>query len=198
MFSGIVDHVGHIVEIRDDGAQRHWVIDTQFAVLTLGESIAVNGICLTVSAMDQQRFTCTLSPETLSVTAASSYGVGSAVNLEAALRVGDRLGGHWVSGHVDGTIAVLKICPNQDCTLIEMARPMDAVGLFAKGSVTVDGVSLTVNSVSADRFSVMLVPHTLANTTLHRLVVGDRVNVEWDHLAKMVAQHLQQQTEAQQ
>jgi riboflavin synthase len=165
--------------------------------LEIGASLAVAGVCLTVTSLDSLEdappLGCTveLSPETLSRTTLGSLRRGDPVNLEPALRMGDPLGGHWVQGHVDGTTAVtdrrdLTELTGGHCE-IGFAIPSELAGfLVEKGSITVDGVSLTIAGLSADRFSVALIPHTLEITTLSLLQPGDRVNLEVDVLAKYV------------
>jgi riboflavin synthase len=159
--------------------------------LEVGASLAVSGVCLTVVAKAPGRSEVELSPETLARTTLGGLRRGYEVNLEAALRVGDPLGGHWVQGHVDGTAAVVERREAGDHRVIAVELPA-ALDLFVveKGSVTVDGVSLTVAARAAGRFEVALIPHTLAVTTLDRLRPGDRVNLEVDVLAKYVHQAL--------
>jgi len=161
--------------------------------LEIGASLAVAGVCLTVTSLDSLEDTpplgCTveLSPETLSRTNLGSLRRGDPVNLEPALRMGDPLGGHWVQGHVDGTTTVTDRRDLTEHREIGFAIPPELEGfLVEKGSITVDGVSLTIAGLTADRFSVALIPHTLAITTLSLLQPGDRVNLEVDVLAKYV------------
>lgn len=196
MFTGIVDHVGLLekVEARPEGA-RAW-IRSRFSELVPGESIAVDGVCLTVTEPAAAepttdgawtRFAVDLSPETLRVTVAGLYRAERPVNLERALCLGDRLGGHLVTGHVDHTARVTTKAASGDCLelVFRGLPPTSRRLLFAKGSVTVQGVSLTVNETYRDGFGVMLVPHTCQRTTLSRLAVDDVVNVEHDWLAKL-------------
>lgn len=189
MFTGIVDHVGVICGIERCGSAITLIIESKFAGLTLGESIAVDGICLTVTARDVGKFSVDLSPETVSVTTANQWVEGQQVHLEPALRVGDRLGGHWVSGHIDGTLQVKSVEMQGDCMLVQIGgmAPADKRYLIDKGSIAVDGVSLTVNKVSADYFTLMLIPHTLTVTKLSSLREGSMVNVEYDYLLKWAA-----------
>lgn len=193
MFTGIVDHCGEIKSIAlGDNCATFW-IRSQFADLQLGESIAINGACLTVTAVEKNNFACELSPETLRLTAASQYVVGSHVNLERALRVGDRLGGHFVSGHVDQTLQVALIKTHAEFLEMQFAGvlPINQGLLIPKGSVTINGVSLTVNAIVKDHLSVMLIPHTLERTNLKDLKIGQAINAEFDLMAKMVARQLQ-------
>lgn len=165
--------------------------------LAIGDSLAVNGVCLTVVEQGTTWSRVELAPETLRRTTLGSLRGGSAVNLEPALRAGDALGGHWVQGHVDTTVGV---CARDDLVAHrELAFELPAAMapmVVEKGSVTLDGVSLTVanrdlNHTTGARFSVTLIPHTLEVTTLSALAVGDRVNLEVDVLAKYVASHLE-------
>ncbi len=159
--------------------------------LALGESIAVNGCCLTVVAAEGEQFTVQAGPETLLRTNLGAKRPGDPVNLERSLRVGDRLGGHFVQGHVDATAALRERRPDGEWDFL--AFTLDSAWtplLVPKGSIAVDGVSLTLVDVALDGFSVMLIPHTLAVTTLGTLKSGDRVNIEADMLAKHVAKLL--------
>lgn len=156
--------------------------------LEIGASLAVNGVCLTVTELDgDPPLGCVveLSPETLARTSLGDLHRGDHVNLETALRMGDPLGGHWVQGHVDGMTRVVERRDLTDHRVLAFAIPSGLEPFFVeKGSVTVDGVSLTLSALGADRFEVALIPHTLDMTTLSRLQPGDRVNLEVDVLAK--------------
>ncbi|MDF1653647.1 MAG: riboflavin synthase [Coxiellaceae bacterium] len=194
MFSGIVDHIGHIVEITNGDETRHFSIQTQFKDFELGESIAVAGMCLTVTGFnDKGLFTCDLSPDTLRVTKAGAYSNGQAVNVERALQVGDRIGGHFVSGHVEAVANIVaKTMQEGCCHLVVGGIAADDMGLLIhKGSVTIDGVSLTVNALREDGFDLMLIPQTLELTTLKHLSVGHTVHIEFDLLAKHIARQLE-------
>jgi riboflavin synthase len=155
--------------------------------LGIGDSVAVSGVCLTVVEKGSGQVLVELSPETLARTNLEALGGGDEVNLEPALRMGDPLGGHMVQGHVDGTAEVVGRRDLTDHRVLAFSIPPDlAPFLVEKGSVTVDGVSLTVSALLSDRFEVALIPHTLEVTTLSRRVPGDRVNLEVDVLAKYV------------
>ena len=194
MFTGIVDHQGKILKREETLRGLRLFIETRFTNLTLGESIAVDGACLTVTDFKDGEFTCELSPETLELTVSRSYERGTKVNLERALRVGDALGGHWVLGHVDGKASVSLVEKGDEFWRVGFHEVGEAFAkyLAPKGSVTVNGVSLTVNQVLDDGFEVMLIPHTLERTNLKELFVGAWVNLEFDYLAKLVIQKMEQ------
>jgi riboflavin synthase len=189
MFSGIIAAVGQITEVapRGDGASTlRLTIDAGGLVLddvAAGDSIACNGVCLTVVDTRGERFAVDVSPETLACTI--GLDAPGPVNLEKALRLSDLLGGHLVSGHVDGVGEVLRFVPVGDNRLLEIRAPEALARYIArKGSIAVDGVSLTTNAVDGASFSVNLIPHTLAATTLGRLQPGSRVNLEVDLIAR--------------
>ena len=153
----------------------------------MGESVAVNGCCLTVVALDGEAFEVQAGPETLLRTNLGGLEAGDAVNLERSLRVGDRLGGHFVQGHVDATAELVERRPEGEWDFLRFrVDPRWTPLMVEKGSIAVDGVSLTLVEVGEDWFSIMLIPHTLAVTTLGTRRVGDRVNIEADMLAKHV------------
>lgn len=193
MFTGLIAHCGEIVASKSTAKGKQFSIRTEFSNLIVGESIAVNGICLTVIAPEKNLFSCELSTETLAVTAAKYYQVGQQVNLERALLATDRLGGHIVSGHIDGVATVTLIEQELDFCRFKF-EPSEAVGLkylVPKGSIAIDGVSLTANQVGNSFFEVMLIPHTLVTTNLSRLVLNQTVNIEYDMLAKIVAKQVE-------
>lgn len=168
-----------------------FTLEHTFGELVLGESIAVNGVCLTVTVFDATTFQVEASEETLRVTSLANLQAGAKLNLERALRLGDRLGGHMVSGHVDGLAVVRALRPIGDSVRITFSPPAELrMYLAPKGSVTLDGVSLTVNDVEPDGFQVMLIPHTREVTTLGALTVGSKVNLEVDVLARYVCHYL--------
>lgn len=193
MFTGIIEAVGKIERVISQGNGRHLSISSgqlDLGDVSTGDSIAVNGVCLTVTAFDNQSFSVDVSQETLDCTQGLDQ-VGSLVNLEKALRLSDRLGGHLVSGHVDATGEVVKFEPLGDNYLLDIRAPQSLLRLIAnKGSITVNGVSLTVNQIDGDVFSINLIPHTLSATTLHLLKPGYMVNLETDMLARYVARLL--------
>lgn len=196
MFTGLVDHCDEVLDCVPAKGGLQLAIRTQFADLALGESIAVDGICLTVSALGAHQFHCELSPETLRLTTASQWQNGTRLNLERALRPMDRLGGHFVTGHIDQVAQLAHREAQADFVMLRFTdiAPAAQPLLVTKGSVAVNGVSLTINAVNAHGFDVMLIPHTLQHTNLAQLMPGRRVNLEFDLLAKLVANQLQQIT----
>jgi riboflavin synthase len=188
MFTGIIQAVGRIAQIEPQGGDVRLVIDCsalELADVRQGDSIAVNGVCLTVVEHDARSFRVHVSAETLSCTV--GLDVPGEVNLEKALRLADRLGGHLVSGHVDGTGEVTRFEAVGDCMLLAIRAPHALARYIAvKGSITVNGVSLTVNTVAGDEFTINLIPHTLEVTTLKQLKAGSRVNLEVDLIARYV------------
>jgi riboflavin synthase len=160
--------------------------------LAVGDSLAVSGVCLTIVAGSEGESAVDVSPETIARTTLGALRGGDAVNLEPALRAGDALGGHWVQGHVDGTLAVLDVQALGEHRVLACELPAEhAAYVVEKGSVTLDGVSLTVASLAGDRFTIALIPHTLAVTTLGAVRAGDRLNFEVDILAKYVQRALE-------
>jgi riboflavin synthase len=191
MFTGIVGAVGRVqaVEQRDQGIRANIACDGfDLSDVSLGDSIAVNGVCLTVVAKTPRSFAIDISQETLRC-ATGLDRVGAEVNLEKALRLSDRLGGHLVSGHVDGIGEVLSFAQaGESWALRVRLQPSLAKFAAAKGSVTINGVSLTINQVDSGVISVNLIPHTLTVTTLKHLQTGTGVNIEVDMIARYVAQ----------
>jgi riboflavin synthase len=189
MFTGLVEALGVVREVAFEGAGcRLTVAEPSLArELILGESVAVNGACLTVVTHDSATFAFQVGPETLSRTNLGNLQPGDRVNLERSLRVGDRLGGHLVQGHIDGVGTVAERTPQGEWVSMWFSCPRPlAAQMVPKGSVAVDGVSLTLVDVGPERFSVALIPHTLAQTTLGFKGPGAVVNLETDLLAKYV------------
>lgn len=193
MFTGIITHLGTVSDLQRQGSQATLIIQTDMHDLQLGESIAVDGACLTVSAIRADGFQCDISAETWARCITRFYQLQQPVNLERAVRAQDRLGGHVVSGHIDGVLRVFTMQADQDCVRVwlQCTDKEQQRYLCPKGCVTLNGVSLTVNEVEADRFNVMLVPHTLSHTNLANLKTHDWVNVEYDQMIKMVARQVQ-------
>jgi riboflavin synthase len=190
MFTGIVEAVGTIAALTPRGGDVELVIDAGSLPLAgahIGDSIAVGGACLTVTRLEGARFAADVSTETLARTTLGARGVGSRVNLERALTAGAPLGGHYVTGHVDGLARLHSLSEAARSRRLLFELPAELARYVApKGSVTVEGVSLTVNEVEGRRFGVNLIPHTLAVTTLGELVAGSTVNVEIDIIARYV------------
>ena len=186
MFSGIVAAIGRISQAKPRAGGLRLRVHAgglDLADVAIGDSIAVNGACLTVVVRDARGFEADVSRETLSCT--TGFAAGARVNLEKALRLSDRLGGHLVSGHVDGVGTVARVAAAGGNRLVAVTAPAALAKYIArKGSIAVDGVSLTVNEIGGALFSVNLIPHTLAATSLGELEAGDRVNLEVDLLAR--------------
>ncbi len=189
MFSGIIAEVGHIANAADREGGLRLTINTNTLGLDdvqLGDSIAVNGVCLTVIALDGNAFTVDVSRETLNCTVGLD-SLNAPVNLEKALRLSDRLGGHLVSGHVDGVGEVVTFDDLGESWKLLIRAPQPLAKFIAiKGSITVNGVSLTINQVQGNEFALNLIPHTLAMTNLKNLTAGSRVNLEVDLIARYV------------
>jgi riboflavin synthase len=197
MFTGIIQSTGKIKSITPAGEDLKLSIEISsldMSDVRIGDSIAVNGVCLTAVTFDKTHFEAHVSKETLNCTV--GLDAPREVNLEKALRLSDRLGGHLVSGHVDGVGQVVRFEPVGDCWLL-MVRAPHALSRYiaVKGSIAIDGVSLTVNHVEQDTFSMNLIPHTLENTTLKNLGIGSRVNLEVDLIARYVERMSQWGTE---
>jgi riboflavin synthase len=188
MFTGLIEEVGTILSVSNGLAGRELMIRSGFTGLADGESIAVNGVCLTVRQQENDSFTVGAVETTLGRTTIGSWSTGQRVNLERAMVVGARLGGHIVAGHVDGVGTVKSIDQQGDARLIALALPEEVMELSVlHGSITVDGVSLTVNALPPDgTLQLSLIEYTLRNTTLEGLKVGDQVNVESDLIGKYV------------
>ena len=185
MFTGIVEEVGVVAGLRDHrlSIQARKVMGD----LKLGDSIAVNGACLTVVARNEETFSVDLSPETLRRTSFTGLAEGNVVNLERPLAVTDRLGGHIVQGHIDGTGRITSSTPEEDCVILRMRSPKKLMPyIVEKGFIAVDGISLTVVKRGALSFSMSVIPYTLQHTNLRGKMPGDRVNLEADILAKYV------------
>jgi riboflavin synthase len=189
MFTGIITDIGRVVALERRGDLRARIAtgyDT--GTIDIGASIACDGVCLTAVALGPDWFEVEISAETLSKTNLGTWAEGGRINLERALRVGDELGGHIVSGHVDGLAEVVGRRDEGDSTRLSLRAPAELAGFIApKGSVALNGTSLTVNEVDGAEFGVNLIPHTKTATTWGAVEVGDRVNLEIDTLARYVA-----------
>ncbi|HEV8216327.1 MAG TPA: riboflavin synthase [Gemmatimonadaceae bacterium] len=196
MFTGLIDDVGRIEAVSRTAAGRELRISCRYDDLVEGESIAVNGACLTVLAHGNGWFTVGAIATTLGRTTIGSWDLGRRVNLERALRAGDRLGGHFVQGHVDGVARVTAVAVDGDAQIVDLALPAGLAELMVQhGSLAVDGVSLTVNDLPAPgTVQLSLIDYTLQHTTLGTLVPGDQVHVEADMLGKYVHRLLKEST----
>ena len=189
MFTGIVEELGEVLAVEPRGDSSRLTVRGRLVTSDAGDgdSIAVNGVCLTVVTHDDGAFTADVMAESLRRSSLGAAGPGSAVNLERAVRVSDRLGGHVVQGHVDGTGQVLAVTPQEHWTVVRVALPAELERyVVEKGSITVDGVSLTVSAVEPGWFEISLIPTTLTATTLGARAAGDVVNLEVDVMAKYV------------
>ena len=189
MFTGIVEEVGTVRSIRPGAASV--VVDVAASTVTddaaVGDSILTDGVCLTITALRRDGFTADAMPETVRRTTLSERRPGDRLNLERAMTLSSRLGGHLVSGHIDGVGTVTSVTPEDNARVVELEAPEAVTRVTVdQGSVAVDGVSLTVVSIAGDRLKVSLIPHTAAITTLGRLRAGSRVNLEADLIAKYV------------
>lgn len=193
MFTGLIEQKGEVlVNLEQDGANR-LVVSSPFENLQTGESIAVNGVCLTLLPCDSGTLHFDVSPETLKLTTLGHLTAGTQVNMERAMFASTRFGGHYVSGHVDTQFQIQSITPLNEYIEMELTgySPQALLYLIPKGSITVEGVSLTINAVTSQSIKLMLVPHTLMHTTLGVLRAGQNVNIEFDYLTRIVAHQLQ-------
>lgn len=200
MFTGIIEETGHVKAVRR--GVKSVTLDIEASVVMqgthVGDSIATNGVCLTVTSMTPTGFTADVMPETVRRTSLASLKPGSEVNLERALTLQSRLGGHIVQGHVDGTATICRRTKDDNAVWLWIECPPTLMRyIIEKGSVTIQGVSLTVAKVEGMTFAVSLIPHTQGATTLHNAKVGDMVNIENDVVAKYVEKMLTPQTGAQ-
>lgn len=193
MFTGIIEHAGSLeaIDRNENGARLTIAAALSDEPLIQGESVAVNGVCLTVLPLDDKRFAADLSNETLSLTTLGSLAAGAIVNLERALRAGDRLGGHIVQGHVDATCVLASIRHEGEFAVYRWSYPTEFADLLVpKGSIAVDGVSLTLVEPDETSFGAALIPETLRRTSLGNAHLGDRANLEFDVMAKYARQML--------
>jgi riboflavin synthase len=189
MFTGLIEEVGTISRVAASGEGALVTIESTIVAgdIAHGDSIAVSGVCLTVVDSGKSFFVADVIKETLNQSVAATWGEGTAVNLERATKVGDRLGGHFVQGHVDSTATVLAVTPGEKWSVVRVSLAPESAPLVAhKGSLTLDGVSLTVSAVGKDWAEVSLIPETLSATTLGRKQPGDAINLETD----MIARHI--------
>lgn len=191
VFTGLIEAVGHIQARSERADGQRILVKSGLGTWVVGESVSVNGVCLTVSEALSDGFLADVSAETLACSTLGRLAVGSPVNLERALKIGGRMGGHWVTGHVDAVVRWIGTKSAGESLSVMLELPGEFAPYVApKGSVAVEGVSLTVNEVLADRFTVMIIPHTQQATTLERRRPGDGVNLEVDILARYVVHSL--------
>ena len=189
MFTGIIEEIGTVKSIVHGARSIRIQVGSAVVLegLNLGDSIAVNGVCLTAAALPPDGFAADVMPETMRRTSLGRLRPGDKVNLERALRLGDRLGGHLVSGHIDGTGALARRVREDNAIILTIRSPASVLrGLVPQGSVALEGVSLTVVSVEEERFQVSLIPHTAAQTTLGSLPIGTALSIECDMIGKYV------------
>jgi riboflavin synthase len=201
MFTGLISNIGEILHVEDEGALRHLQVacDYEADTIGVGASISHAGVCLTVvnrgRAGDRGTIDVDVGAETLALTTAKTWREGTKLNLERSLRLGDELGGHMVSGHVDGVAEILSREDFAGMAEFKIRAPTPLAKFIAqKGSVALDGTSLTVNSVDGDVFSILLIPHTLAVTTWGERRAGDLVNIEVDQMARYAARLIESKT----
>jgi len=195
MFTGIVEEMGGITVMNKSlaGAKLTILASTVMSDLKIGDSVSVNGICLTVVSRSERDFSVEVSPETLAVTTLGSFAVGMPVNLERAMKLNERIGGHLVAGHVDGVGRIRSRQQDANAILLAIEAPQNILRYcVAKGSITVDGISLTINELTEKGFSVAIIPHTAKVTTLGLKQVNDSVNLESDLIGKYVERLLQE------
>lgn len=193
MFTGIIQKIGTVMRVNRTGGPMKLVVDTgQLAErVDIGGSVAVDGVCLTATKIAGQHLTFDVGAESVSRSTLGSFQPGRSVNLELPLAAGDPLGGHIVQGHVDAVGTISNIRTNPDGTSLAVSATPEATGeMVLKGSVAIDGVSLTISAMEAERFEVYLIPHTLDSTTLKNKNIGDRVNLETDIIGKYIAKML--------
>lgn len=198
MFTGIVEEMGAITVMNRSlsGAKLTILASTVMSDLKIGDSVSVNGICLTVVSRSERDFSVEVSPETLSVTTLGGFAVGMPVNLERAMKLNERIGGHLVAGHVDGVGRIRSRQQDANAIVLSIDAPPEILRYcVAKGSVTVDGISLTINSISEQGFTVAIIPHTAKVTILGLKQVNDTVNLESDLIGKYVERLLQERSQ---
>lgn len=191
MFTGLIQDMGRVVAVEKTATDVELAIQTKnlsVDAMKIGASVACNGVCLTVTEKAGDTFKVQVSAETLAKTTVQSWQFHTAINLEPSLKLGDELGGHLVYGHVDAVGECISVKPEGECWRFEFGVPKEiAPFIAAKGSVTIDGISLTVNSVRDNHFGIMIIPHTFVHTGMQYVKVGTKVNIEIDMLARYVA-----------
>ncbi len=191
MFTGLIQDLGLVVAVEKSASDVELAIQTKnlnLDAMKIGASVACNGVCLTVTEKAGDTFKVQVSAETLAKTTVKDWAFHTAINLEPSLKLGDELGGHLVYGHVDGVGECISVKTEGDCWRFEFTVPKDLAPYIAtKGSITIDGISLTVNSVKDNQFGVMIIPHTFTHTGIQHVKAGSKVNIEIDMLARYVA-----------
>lgn len=196
MFTGLVEAIGRVASVEDVASGRRLRFQTSLAPLTTGDSVSINGVCLTATAIDGDTFSADVGPETMRVTTLGRLKGGETVNLERSMKADGRFGGHFVQGHVDGTGTVMAIRPDGEAHWLTVAYPGPLAPLFVpKGSVAIDGISLTVAALRDSQLDVMIIPFTWQATNLASRQVGDMVNLECDMIGKYVARILEARLE---
>ncbi len=192
MFTGIIEQLGSIAEIEDLGGGKTFTVQAALSqYLSIDDSIAVNGVCLTVTQCTQDQFCVQAVEETLRKTTLSSWKTGTTVNLERGMMMGARFDGHWVQGHVDTTGTLLAILPEQTGIRLDFSFPESFSDLIVdRGSIAVDGISLTIANAESHTFSVAIIPYTWEHTQLKNLQVGSQVNLEFDMIGKYIQRYL--------
>lgn len=196
MFTGIIEELGTITNLKKSADSMVLVINAKDVLkdVRLGDSIAVNGVCLTVTSFNQNEFSVDVMPETFKATSLSLLQVGSKVNLERSLAVGSRMGGHFVTGHVDGVATIKKITAQSNAIYYILALSKNLISqCIDRGSIAVDGTSLTIFGIDSEIITLSLIPHTVKNSVLGQKKVGDIVNIECDMIGKYVANFVLQQ-----
>jgi len=189
MFTGLITDIGTIQSVTSTNTKdRRLRIATQYRNIALGASIACSGACMTAVELGEDWFEVEVSVESLDKTTIATWQEGTRINLERSLKLGDEMGGHIVSGHVDGLVTLFSVNPEDGYYTLTFEAPNEFLPLIArKGSVTLDGIALTVNDITDNKFTVMIIPHTWSNTTLGDRKAGDKVHLEIDMLARYVA-----------
>lgn len=198
MFTGIIEEVGQVYALQIGGNSAKITVKAEIASLgtIIGDSVSINGVCLTVTQISGSQLSFDAVPETVKRTSLRSLRVGMAVNLERALAAGQRMGGHMVQGHVDGSGVIDRVTQVENAHVLRVRADMDILRyMIPKGSVALDGISLTIAEVRPSDFTMWIIPHTYNNTNLHQLVPGDSVNIENDMIARYVEHFLSAKNE---
>jgi riboflavin synthase len=192
VFTGLVQGMAEIISIKEQAQCRRLIINGELGTIQAGESIAVNGVCLSTLHDSSNEFSCDISPETFTVTTLSDLKVGDKVNIEKAMSVNEKFGGHYVTGHIDTIATITALEKSLDFTRVKVSNfGIDANAyLISKGSICLDGVSLTINNSDSNTIELMIIPHTLKYTTLANWTIGQKVNVEFDYFIRVIAHQI--------